>query len=1185
MSASRYVFSTVIFCAGLLLATQLVYSQEGKQQSSARTVRARPWKYEEAKQLLMRSPTDPYLQYVAVQLARRENRLKDDQYFLQSLLFSRNTGRREQVDLFNTFTGALAVQESLQLDTLLDGTSLMDSIPPEGPATPVPPTAPDKVPENGKAPPDAGNTKRPQEGAPVRRSGPPAQEKKVSLASLKGPTIQSHPWEKMLAGKKPDVGVLANCVPADFYFVEFKSAAKLTQALESANLWGDHLITQMLGKADAQESEKRIKKELGIQGIPPALFDTMGLEGIAVTGSDLYLADGSDVTLLVLGKRIVALRQWTDSMLSKVGNAKKEDGTYLDVAYTHTFTPDRSVNVYSADPRPDLHIRSNSLPAFRRVLDATVERNIQGKRPLRLGETNEFAYIRTILPRNADDEDGIIYLSDPCIRRLIGPQVKLTQQRRLRAFNHLKMIERAALMFRTEKGRAPKSFEELAQAGCAPGIFGKDKLGCPAGGTYTLAENGMSASSSVFGRAEQLTPLLEIDIRDVTEKEAQAYDGFLQAYNQYWRMYFDPIAVRVKVAPKQFRLETVVLPLIDNSIYTTLAQSLGGEPVALDGLPVPGKAIHTVSVHINKQPILEMLKDVLPLPDDQPATPGANPMTSRAQAVRDILLAMHNYHSDYAKLPARAIYSKDKKPLLSWRVQLLPYLEQDQLYKQFKLDEPWDSEHNKKLVEKMPAIYRGSNAELNKQFKTKYVVPVGKDTIFSPDGKPLTFGQITVADGTSNTIALLESSDDQAVVWTKPVDWELDSKNPTKGLFNEGQDHLLVGFCDGVVRRIPARIPPQDLAHLITYKDGVLVDTSRFQEVGSDRRPRRGDIPPDLLGLDPRKVHEFLVKGIGEQASFHVLDASFPLSTEISGFIGSRTPLAEFGPMRMGIFEMTSFAMIAQSLTHPFCVMIPIKDQRIVDDFLNEIDKRFAEDWARELDRFVHLEQYQVKMGSKNVRVYAIKVLGISLRFCWCRSGNVLMIANQPQVLESVDSELAKAKSDEKEMIGHAMFRVRPENWNAVMPDYRLGWEENQRAACLVNQTRIANVARAWPELLGPDGTATPELLNEVHRIYGVKPSCPDGGNYQVHALNQLGLRQSLRRIVRRPRGDEQGSVEMDHFECDCTIHGTPGTPRQLLAPAEESATAKTLRTFGGLKATLTFMEDGLHAVVVIDRK
>src|SRR5262249_54155708 len=68
--------------------------------------------------------------------------------------------------------------------------------------------------------------------------------------------------------------------------------------------------------------------------------------------------------------------------------------------------------------------------------------------------------------------------------------------------------------------------------------------------------------------------------------------------------------------------------------------------------------------------------------------------------LKQIALAMHNYNDAYnGKLPAHAIYSKDgKKPLLSWRVAILPFIEQDNLYQQFHLDEPWDSEHNKKLI-------------------------------------------------------------------------------------------------------------------------------------------------------------------------------------------------------------------------------------------------------------------------------------------------------------------------------------------------------------------------------------------------------------------------------------------------------------------------------------------------------
>ena len=194
----------------------------------------------------------------------------------------------------------------------------------------------------------------------------------------------------------------------------------------------------------------------------------------------------------------------------------------------------------------------------------------------------------------------------------------------------------------------------------------------------------MSARSTVFGRPGQLTPLLEIPLDTVSQADADAYKQFLQEYNQYWRTFFDPIAVRIKVNPEQFRLETVVLPLIDNSIYTGMAETMGGTTFPLGTIPTLPKTIHAVTAHINKAPILKML------PDEDGKVKGSS--LSAENNLRQIMIAAHNYHGDHQRLPGRAIRSKDGKPLLSWRVMLLPYLEQDQLYKQFKLDEPWVSE-------------------------------------------------------------------------------------------------------------------------------------------------------------------------------------------------------------------------------------------------------------------------------------------------------------------------------------------------------------------------------------------------------------------------------------------------------------------------------------------------------------
>ena len=108
-----------------------------------------------------------------------------------------------------------------------------------------------------------------------------------------------------------------------------------------------------------------------------------------------------------------------------------------------------------------------------------------------------------------------------------------------------------------------------------------------------------------------------------------------------------------------------------------------------------------------------------------------NPTMSK---MRQIGLALHNYRSAHQTFPARAIFDKQGKPLLSWRVQILPMLEEDALFKQFHLDEPWDSEHNKPLVAKMPAVFQDPRRPPDGT--TTFLAVVGKGLAFEGD-KPL----------------------------------------------------------------------------------------------------------------------------------------------------------------------------------------------------------------------------------------------------------------------------------------------------------------------------------------------------------------------------------------------------------------------------------------------------------------
>src|SRR4029077_6226529 len=133
--------------------------------------------------------------------------------------------------------------------------------------------------------------------------------------------------------------------------------------------------------------------------------------------------------------------------------------------------------------------------------------------------------------------------------------------------------------------------------------------------------------------------------------------------------------------------------------------------------------------------------------------------------LKQLGLAMHNYLSTNNTFPANAIYAKDGRALLSWRVMLLPYLDQNELYKQFKLDEAWDSPHNRKLLEKMPAVFKSPAGKAKHPYGTFYQGFHGTGAIF--DGKA-GIGIADITDGTSNTIMFVEAAKD--VPWTKPED-------------------------------------------------------------------------------------------------------------------------------------------------------------------------------------------------------------------------------------------------------------------------------------------------------------------------------------------------------------------------------------------------------------------------------
>jgi hypothetical protein len=218
-----------------------------------------------------------------------------------------------------------------------------------------------------------------------------------------------------------------------------------------------------------------------------------------------------------------------------------------------------------------------------------------------------------------------------------------------------------------------------------------------------------------------------------------------------------------------------------------------------------------------------------------------------AKHLREIAVAMHNYHSDHGHLPQAARFGADGKPLLSWRVLLLPYLGQKPLYEQFKLDEPWDSAHNKPLLAKIPPVYLHTEADTDAaaglthyQVFTNPAQPeANRSYQFAPpfilDPKfKLSLQELSKEDGTSNTILLAEAR--RSVPWSKPEDLLVEHDSaalPTVGAAAKGDDFFAV-FCDGAVQLVRRMQGEKDpgimlLRQIIGYKDGWNYDTTSIR--------------------------------------------------------------------------------------------------------------------------------------------------------------------------------------------------------------------------------------------------------------------------------------------------------------------------------------------------------------------
>jgi hypothetical protein len=220
-----------------------------------------------------------------------------------------------------------------------------------------------------------------------------------------------------------------------------------------------------------------------------------------------------------------------------------------------------------------------------------------------------------------------------------------------------------------------------------------------------------------------------------------------------------------------------------------------------------------------------------------PPAQGANARGFAINNMKQIALGMQNYRDAFGGAPLTDIVDAKGRPFLSWRVRLLPFIEQDHLYRQFRLDEPWDSPHNKALIDQRPPVYSDPWGG-KEDGRTHYLRPLGAEP----------------GEGLLNPrICLVEVDDEHAVIWTKPGDLDYDPAKPTAGLT---QRWLIDGALrrggpvmleDGAFRLVPSTARPEFVRALFSGQpdESARNELTYFQVVF--RRPWRGLVLPSLL--------------------------------------------------------------------------------------------------------------------------------------------------------------------------------------------------------------------------------------------------------------------------------------------------------------------------------------------------
>jgi hypothetical protein len=360
------------------------------------------------------------------------------------------------------------------------------------------------------------------------------QPRVVPLSAVSGPALTRHPWAALSKrlGKSAPPEPLAAAVPASFYFVRARSFGAFSELVSVAQEFGAPAADVLDGARTRRGTLERYLAELGVEtGELSRVLAPEVVQDFALTGSDPYLHEGTDVTLVFRLKSPLLFRAARIKALDAQGGTLRTHVVHEGVTIEVTRSPGGKLRQHYAVVG-DVELLSNSLAAVKRVVSTLL-----GKSPS-LANEPDFQYM---LARDADvTSDVLAFIGDAFVETVVGPAQKIAAARRQVALAELTRPPVAALLYGWVHGKSPRDRRELLQSGLLSPLDLKH-----ADGARIDWEPGAAPRSS-WGSPIALEPLLDLPaVTKISTAERDSYQELARSYRARWSEYIDPIALRL----------------------------------------------------------------------------------------------------------------------------------------------------------------------------------------------------------------------------------------------------------------------------------------------------------------------------------------------------------------------------------------------------------------------------------------------------------------------------------------------------------------------------------------------------------------------------------------------------------------------------------------------------------------